>query len=105
MASENRRIEILNKILELSARQKRFLDEKRFEELFVSQKEREGLFTELKGLGDDRYKEEPLKGLIARVLEQDKVLSLSIESSMGEIIGKIGMIRKGSKASKAYSAR
>lgn len=106
MASEKGRAEeILGRVLELSLLQRRLLDEKRFEELASKQKERETLFIELQGLPGAPYREEPLRSIIVKILDNDRVLSLSMESSMGEISMKLGRIKKGSKAAKAYSAR
>ncbi len=103
MGSE-RHLEILKAVLETAVLQRRLFDEKRFEELFLKQKERETLFTELSSLESTDLKCEEARSLIARILDNDRVLSLCMESSMDEIAGKLGRIRKGARVVKAYGA-
>lgn len=99
-----RHLEILKSVLETSVLQRRLFDEKRFEELLLKQKEREALFAELSSLESPDLKCEEARSLIVRILENDRVLSLCMESSMEEIAGKLGRIKKGAKVVKAYGA-
>lgn len=99
-----RHLEILKAVLETSVLQRRLFDEKRFEDLLLKQKEREDLLSELSSLEPAGLKCGEARALIAGILDNDRALSLCIESSMGEIAGKLGRIRKGARAVKAYNA-
>ncbi|MBI2413328.1 MAG: flagellar protein FliT [Deltaproteobacteria bacterium] len=99
-----RHLEILEAVLETAVLQRRLFEEKRFDELLLKQKEREALFAELSSLESQYLKCGEARSLIVRILENDRVLSLCMESSMEEIAGKLGRIKKGAKVVKAYGA-
>src|SRR5574337_586831 len=96
--------EILLRVLELSQLQRKLLSENRFNDLLKSQSEREALLAELEGSGKVDIREERLKRLVETILVNDRVLTLSIESSMGEIRCKLDKIKNGLKALRAYSS-
>ncbi len=96
--------EILRRVLDLSRLQRNLLGENRLQDLLKTQSERETLLAELEGSGKIDLNDERLKRLVDGILANDKVLTLTIESSMGEIRCKLDKIKNGLKALRAYSS-
>ncbi len=95
---------LLAEVIELSTRQIGHFEANRVVEMLQCQQERTEVFNALVELPLDEFAEEPqVKGLIDKVLEQDRVLSLNIESTIAEHKQKISSIQRGTIAMKAYS--
>ncbi len=95
------RMEVLDLILRISVEQRKLFMENRLDELLKLQKRREDLLDGLNGKND--FSEEPFKGLVAKILDNDRALQLGLESSLVDVREKLKKIRSGFKAIKAYS--
>lgn len=96
-------VDILEKVLQLSREQKDLLSENRLADLLIKQKQREDLLAGLSGLGTAAdCGKDPLRKIIGEIMENDRFLTMGIESSMNEIGHKLKKVRKGLKALKAY---
>lgn len=93
----------LREVLEISRAQQELFRENRLKDLLLGQSKRERLLQGLEESVD--YKQEPYSSIIREILDNDRVLSLGIESLRDEVGGKLKKIRNGVKAMKAYGAR
>lgn len=99
----DRRVEIFERLLELTTEQNAHLDANRFVELLQAQQEKDKLVAELKTLGTVNYRQSVLLGdLRDKILENDGALALKVESMMCDLGDKLGKIRDGARAAKAY---
>ncbi|CAG1065579.1 hypothetical protein BAC1_01163 [uncultured bacterium] len=101
MAPDNRTA-VLKKLLELSTLQRRLADESRVEELLVAQAEREALFATLDLTGKKTPACEAEKELAAELAESDLLLSGRVQSVMDTIGSRLGQVKTGMSALKAY---
>ena len=91
---------ILKKLLEISILQRGFIRENRIDELLEAHSVREGLFSMLKGAPTHVPPE--LAGLARELAESDAELSSSISSIMESIASRLGQVKTGMSAVKAY---
>ncbi len=95
---------LLAEVIELSTKQVEHFEANRIVEMLKCQQERTAVFSELLELPLNEFAAEPqVRRLIEKALEQDKALSLNIESTVEEHKQKIAAIQKGTLAMKAYS--
>lgn len=95
-------MEILNRLLELSALQRRFICEKRIDELIRSQEERNILFTMFRDPGPERSNP-ALKALADKLSESDRLLAEEVGMVLDSIGARLGQLRSGMAAVKAYN--
>jgi hypothetical protein len=95
-----RQAEILNKLIEISAVQLEFIGKNRIDELFEAQAERDSLFATLELFGKPSSSE--LKELASKLAESDRVLSSQISRVMDSIGSRLGQVKTGMSAVKAY---
>ena len=93
---------LLREVLKISRGQKTLFSENRLEDLLLGQSRREALMASL-GNGVD-YKKEPYSSIINEIVDNDRVLSLGIETLRDEVGGRLKRIKSGVKAMKAYGA-
>jgi len=92
---------ILERLIEVSALQLCFLRENRIDELLEAQSLRDGLFHEL---GSKPAEKSPELAALARELaESDRELSIGVSSVMESIAAKLGQVKTGMSAMKAYN--
>ncbi|HHL39473.1 MAG TPA: hypothetical protein ENJ37_03100 [Deltaproteobacteria bacterium] len=107
MASEREeKKRLLERLLDISAEQRRLLQENRLVDVLRRQEERDRLVARLKvlapgGLGGD----DALRALAGKVVEEDRSLGVSIRTSMDDIRRKLMRISGGVKAARAYGSR
>lgn len=94
--------EKLNRLLEISTIQLRFIKEKRIDEFVACQAERERLFLDL-GLPVEGCNDTEARRLLERILENDNLLASEVRAVMGGISSKLGQVKTGRSALKAYS--
>lgn len=93
--------EILKKLLEISALQLGFLRENRIDELLEAQSLRDGLFQALESSPAGKSPE--LSALARELAESDRELSAGVSSVMESIAAKLGQVKTGMSAMKAYN--
>lgn len=95
----------LVRLIELSRRQKALVDENCLDGLLERQRERDEVFKTLQaGLTKDLCDMDPeVKALVETALAEDRLLTLSIESLMADVSGRLVKVQKGSAAVKAYT--
>ncbi|MBW7956385.1 MAG: flagellar protein FliT [Deltaproteobacteria bacterium] len=94
--------EKLNRLLEISTLQLRFIREKRIEEFVACQAERERLFMDL-GRSGPGGKAPEVRLLAERLLEADNLLTSEVQALMGGISSKLTQVKTGRSALKAYA--
>jgi len=92
---------ILGKLLEISALQLGFLRENRIDELLEAQSLRDGLFNALESSSAGESPE--LSALARELAESDRELSAGVSSVMESIAAKLGQVKTGMSAMKAYN--
>jgi len=95
---------ILEEVLAISGRQERYLSENNLEDLLRAQQSREALLAELAELDPDLPDSGPLRDVLNRILENDRRITLNIETSLTGIRRRLEKLRKGSMAMRAYSS-
>lgn len=92
--------QILRQLVELSSLQRRYAEENRIEELVASQTLRDELFAclDLSGASSDPE----LKAIAAELSENDRVIVSAIQGIMDGIGAKLGQVKTGMNAVKAY---
>lgn len=95
--------ELLERILEVSVTQRKYLDEMRIEELLATNEEREKLFGELMEINPECLKDGTLKSVTDEIIANDKVVYMNMESLLCAMKDKLQHIRDGSAAVRAYS--
>lgn len=95
-------MEVLARVLEKSAQQKRLLGEDCLVEVALLQKERDELIEELKSFGPAPFREEPLRSRIAAIIESDRDLYAGLEEAKADVAARISRVKSGFKAIKAY---
>ncbi len=91
---------ILNKLLETSILQRGFIRENRIDELLEAHSVREGLFSMLEGAPTQLPPE--LAGLVRELAESDAELSSAVSFIMESIASRLGQVKTGMSAVKAY---
>ena len=91
---------ILNKLLELSILQRSFIKENKIDELLEAQVLREGLFSMLQRAPSPVSEE--LTRLARELSESDAELSSSVSSVKESIAARLGQVKTGMSALKAY---
>jgi len=94
-------LEKLNRLLEISTLQVRFIKENRLEELLLCQAERDLLFSYLSQNSPHRGDPE-LKALADKIRENDKRLLSELSTVMGSTSSRLGHLKTGRSAIKAY---
>ncbi|MBE9528980.1 MAG: hypothetical protein IME99_07050 [Proteobacteria bacterium] len=95
---------LLAEVTELSTRQLEHFEANRIVEMLQCQQDRTVVFNSLVELPLADFASDPrVKSLIEKVLAQDKVLSLNVESTVEEHKQKIASLQLGTIALKAYS--
>lgn len=92
---------ILKKLLEISVLQLDFLRENRIDELLEAQSLRDGLFHALESSPAGESPE--LSALARELAESDRELSIGVSSVMESIAAKLGQVKTGMSAMKAYN--
>lgn len=92
--------QVLKKLIELSVLQRRFINENRIDELFEAQAARDELFRSIHSAGPQGSPE--LAGLVRELAESDRELSAGVSSVMESIASKLGQVKTGMSAMKAY---
>jgi hypothetical protein len=93
---------VLKKLLEISTRQRRLADESRVEELLVAQAEREALFSTLDLAAEEPRACEAAKELAGELAESDRLLSAGVQRVMDSVGSRLGQVKTGMSALKAY---
>lgn len=93
--------EILKKLIEISALQLDFLRENRIEKLFELHSRREGLIKALGSPGADQSPE--LSTLARELAASDAVLATGVRELMDSIASRLGQVKTGMSAVKAYA--
>lgn len=101
MAPDNRTA-VLKKLLDISTLQLRLVDESRVEELLVAQAEREALFSTLDFAAKKPCACEEAKELARSLAESDRLLSAGVQRVMDSIGSRLGQVKTGMSALKAY---
>ncbi|MBI5809650.1 MAG: flagellar protein FliT [Deltaproteobacteria bacterium] len=94
---------LLDRLLEMSALQRKAIEEGRIEELMNRHGEREALFTDIKRMDPAELNGHEAKRAIDNILESDRDLAAHIESSMEDLVKNLAKVSSGKKASAAYS--
>ncbi|MFQ5736272.1 MAG: flagellar protein FliT [Thermodesulfobacteriota bacterium] len=92
---------ILEAVLRISVEQKELFRENRLEDLLMLQREREALLGGIE-TGAADLSEGPLRGLIEKILDNDRLLSLGLENARREVGDKLRNVKQGFRALKAY---
>jgi len=93
---------ILMKLLEISRLQLRLVEENRIEELLSSQAERDGLFAMLDLSGGPVAEGGGLRELARELSENDRKLSGEVLQRMDAVGSRLGQVKTGLSAMKAY---
>lgn len=102
MAPDNRELAgILNRLLEISMLQRRLIEENRIEELLSAQIERAGLFSTL-DLSGEPGADSALRELARDLADSDRELAAEIGQVMDSIGSRLGQVKTGMSAVKAY---
>ena len=103
MAPDNReQAGILGRLLEISVLQRRLVEENRIEELLSSQAERDGLFAMLDLSGVPVAEGGGLRELARELSESDRKLSGEVLQRMDAVGSRLGQVKTGLSAMKAY---
>lgn len=101
MAPDNReQAGILNRLLEISILQRRLVEENRIDELLSAQIERAGLFSTLDLSGEPV--DDALKELARELADSDRELSAVVQQVMDAVGSRLGQVKTGMSAVKAY---
>lgn len=92
---------ILSRLLEISILQRRLIEENRIEELLSAQIERAGLFSML-DLSGKPVADHDLKALARELADSDKELSDAVQQVMDGVGSRLGQVKTGMSAVKAY---
>jgi hypothetical protein len=92
---------ILNRLLEISILQRRLIEENRIEELLSAQIERDWLFSTL-DLSGKPSADSALKALARELADSDKELSDAVQQVMDSVGSRLGQVKTGMSAVKAY---
>jgi hypothetical protein len=102
VAPDNR-TDVLKKLLEISTLQRRLADESRVEELLLAQVQREAIFSTLDLTCCKKTPAcEAEKELAAELAESDRLLSGRVQSVMDTLGSRLGQVKTGMSALKAY---
>lgn len=101
MAPDNRTV-VLRKLLEISTRQRRLVDENRVEELLVAQAEREAFFATLDLTGKNTPACGETRELARSLAQSDRLLSDGVQRVMDTVGSRLGQVKTGMSAIKAY---
>ncbi|OGP15015.1 MAG: hypothetical protein A2052_04900 [Deltaproteobacteria bacterium GWA2_54_12] len=102
MAPDNReQAGILGRLLEISVLQRRLVEENRIEELLSAQIERAGLFSML-DLSGEPVADSALKELARELAGSDRELSAVVQQVMDAVGSRLGQVKTGMSAVKAY---
>lgn len=93
--------QILKKLIEVSALQRCFLRENRIDELLEAQSLSDELFNALESSPAGQSPE--LSALARELAESDRELSIGVSSVMESIAAKLGQVKTGMSAMKAYN--
>lgn len=92
---------ILSRLLEISVLQRRLIEENRIEELLSAQIERAGLFSTL-DLSGEPVADSALKELARKLADSDRELSAIVQQVMDAVGSRLGQVKTGMSAVKAY---
>lgn len=92
---------ILSRLLEISVLQRRLIEENRIEELLSAQHERAGLFSTLDLSGEPAV-DSALKELASKLADSDRELSAVVQQVMDAVGSRLGQVKTGMSAVKAY---
>lgn len=92
---------ILGRLLEISILQRSLISENRVEELFSAQIERDGLFSML-DLSGEPASDSALKELAGKLADSDRELSAEVQQVMDAVASRLGQVKTGMSAVKAY---
>jgi len=101
----SRCVEILERVLDLSVLQRRYLEEGKLPDFINCRTERERLFTELKDSDLKNFRTESIKELSKKIMVNDDLLTSNISAVMNAISMRLEKIKNSSKAIKAYTTR
>lgn len=91
----------MGRLLEISILQRRLIEENRIEELLSAQTERAGLFSML-DLSGKPSADSALKELASKLADSDKELSAVVQQVMDTVGSRLGQVKTGMSAVKAY---
>jgi hypothetical protein len=95
-----RQAEILEKLIEISTVQRAFIEKNSIDELISAQAERDALFATLELSGKPASSQ--LKELARKLSESDRALSSEVSQVMDSIGLRLGQVKTGMSAVKAY---
>lgn len=102
MAPDNReQAGILGRLLEISVLQRRLVEENRVEDLLSAQVERAALFSMLDLSGKPVF-DSALRELASKLADSDKELSAEVRQVMDAVASRLGQVKTGMSAVKAY---